>query len=498
MTIAQTSTPATTPRSPRPWLALAFLALAQFIVVLDSSIVNIALPVLGTQLHMDNATLTWIVTAYVLPFGTLLLLGGRLADRHGHRRLFLIGTVGFVLGSTLAGFSVTAGMLLAARALQGASAAVVAPTALALLTHLFPGTAERGKALGIWGGVAGLGSGAGVLLGGVLTASLGWESVFFINVPIGVIALVAIALLISRDTTPPAARLDIAGASTVTAALVAAVGALSAAEGAGFAGSLPIGLGVAAVVFIVAFIAIERRTVDPLIPLAIFRNPHLRIGNIIMFLLGAAMVALFYALALYMGQVLGYGALIIGLSQLPLAAALIVVAGIAPMFIQHFGARISLIGFLVVLTGGLIWLAAAPANAQYVSQLLGPTMLIGIGVGGTFVTATQLAMHGVHDHETGLASGLVNTSQQIGGALGIALLGTIASTRTADLVSSGIPEKWALTGGFSWLFLGAAAIALAGAITSVFTRPLTSADISAEKDRVDRRGDHRLSLRPLS
>lgn len=473
MTTMKVAPPTVTTRSTRPWLALAFLALAQFIVVLDSSIVNIALPVLGTQLHMDNATLAWVVTSYVLPFGALLLLGGRLADRYGHRRLFVIGTIGFVVGSAFAGLSFTSDMLLGARAVQGASAAVLAPAALALLTHLFPDPAQRGNAIGIWGGVAGIGSGAGVLLGGVLTAAFGWESVFFINVPIGILAVSAIPLLITRDAKHPTGRLDIAGAATITGALVAAVGSLSAAEQTDFTNPLTIALGVAMVILAVAFVLIERKVDEPLVPLGIFGNRNLSVGNIVMLLVGGAMVALFFALAVYMQQVLGYSALVTGLSQLPLALALVIVAGIIPAFIQRLGARATLRGSLIILAGGLLWLATAPATAQYVSQILGPTLMIGIGIGGAFVTTTQLAMHRVHGHQAGLASGLVNTSQQVGGALGIALLGTIASTRTTTLTASGVAAAPALTGGFSWLFIGAAAFALAGAIATSAARPVT-------------------------
>ncbi len=251
------------PRSSRRWLALSILALAQFLVVLDASIVNIALPVLGRQLGMDTAALAWVITAYVLAFGGLLLLGGRLADRYGHRRVFLIGAGGFVAASALAGLSLSAEMLLAARAVQGASAALLAPAALALLTQLFPDAKERTKALGVWGGVAGIGSAAGVLLGGVLTAALGWQSVFFVNVPVGAIVLIAIPLLITRDGARAQGRLDAAGAVTVTAALVALVGAFSAVEQLGFLHPLPLVLFAAALALGAVFVVIERRTLGP-------------------------------------------------------------------------------------------------------------------------------------------------------------------------------------------------------------------------------------------
>ncbi|WP_207769979.1 DHA2 family efflux MFS transporter permease subunit [Microbacterium sp. TPD7012] len=459
------------PRSSRRWLALGILALAQFLVVLDASIVNIALPVLGQQLGMDTAALAWVITAYVLAFGGLLLLGGRLADRYGHRRVFLVGTAVFVAASALAGLSFSAEMLLAARALQGASAALLAPAALALLTHLFPDAKERTTALGVWGGVAGIGSAAGVLLGGVLTATLGWQSVFFVNVPVGAIVLIAIPLLITRDGARAPGRLDVAGAVTVTAALVALVGGFSAVEQLGFLHPLPLVLFAGALVLGAAFLVIERRSAEPLVPLSVFRNRSLALGNVVMVLGGAAMVALFFALSVYMQAVLGYDALAAGLSQLPLAGALVLVAGAVPSLMGRLGVRSVLIGSLLVLAGGLVWLAAAPSDAEFVAQLLGPTLLIGVGLGGAFVATTQLAVDGVEGGEAGLAGGLINTSQQIGGAVGLAVLGTIAGLRTASLEADGASTADALTGGFAWLFLGAAALAVLGAgVVAVWRR----------------------------
>ena len=349
-------------RSRHRWAALVALALAQFLVVLDASIVNIALPVLGHQLDLDTAAMAWVITAYVLPFGGLLLLGGRLADRYGHRRLFLIGAAGFAAASALAGVSVSGGMLLGARALQGASAALLAPSALALLTQLFPLSKDRAKALGIWGGVAGIGSATGVLLGGVLTAAFGWQAVFFVNVPIGALVLVAIPMLITGDPAARPARLDFAGAATITGALVAAVGALSSIEQVGFAHPLPLALTAAAVALGSLFVVIERRTAEPLVPLGVFRNRNLRAGNLVMLLLGASMVPLFFALSVYLQSVLGYDALTAGLTQLPLAGALVLVAAVVPAIVGRLGLTRTLIGSLVLLAGGLVWLSAAPAT----------------------------------------------------------------------------------------------------------------------------------------
>lgn len=470
MTALTQPTRAAGSRSTRRWLALGILALAQFLVVLDASIVNIALPVLGRELGMDTLALSWVITAYVLAFGGLLLLGGRLADRYGHRRVFLIGTAGFVIASALAGLAISSEMLLAARALQGASAALLAPSALALLTHLFPDDRERTKALGVWGAVAGIGSAAGVLLGGVLTGSLGWQSVFFVNVPVGAVVLIAIPLLVTRDTVRVSGRLDAAGAITITAALVALVGALSAVEQLGFTHPLPIVLFAVALALGAAFIVIERRTPEPLLPLSVFRNRYLALGNIVMLLAGAAMVALFFALSVYMQAALGYDALTTGLTQLPLAGALVLIAGAVPALIARAGTRPVLIASLIVLAAGLVWLAFAPSDAVFVAHLLAPTLLIGVGLGGAFVATTQLAVEGVEGGEAGLAGGLINTSQQIGGAVGLAVLGTIAGLRTSALEAAGASSADALTGGFAWLFLSAAALSVTAALIVALRR----------------------------
>ena len=450
-------------RSTHRWWALGVLALAQFLVVLDASIVNIALPVLGEQLHMDTVMLAWVITAYVLAFGGLLLLGGRLADRYGHRRVFVIGVVAFVVASALAGLSISSEMLLAARALQGAGAALLAPAALALVTQLFPEKGDRAKALGIWGAVAGIGSAAGVLLGGVLTSSFGWQSVFFVNIPVGVIVVVAIPFLVSTDVLAARARLDVPGAVTITGALVAAVGSLSALEQLGIAHPLTIVLAVASVLLAVGFVLIERRTAEPLVPLGIFRNRNLTVGNIVILLVGAAMVGLFFALSVFMQAVLGYDALTAGLTQLPLAGALVVAAGLAPTLLTRFGTRATLIAGLLLLSGGLVWLSFAPSTADFVTHLLGPSIVIGASLGLAFIAATTLSVDGVEGGEAGLAGGLVNTSQQIGGALGLAVLATLAASRSELLLGEGASVPEAMTGGFSWLFLAAAVISLVAA-----------------------------------
>lgn len=446
------------------WWALVVLALAQFLVVLDASIVNIALPTLGSELEMNTTALSWVITAYVLPFGGLLLLGGRLADRYGHRTIFIAGVAGFVITSAAAGLASSGMLLLAARAIQGASAALLAPAALALVTKLFIEPSDRAKALGIWGAVAGIGSAAGVLLGGVLTSSFGWPAVFFVNVPVGILVIAAIPALVGKDSISAGKSVDLPGAVTVTGGIVALVAAFSEAEHAGWTSLTALSLAIAAVVLLAAFVIIEKRSKDPLVPFSIFRNKSVLGGNMALLLIGGAVTGLFFALSVYMQQVLEYNAMTAGLTQLPLAGALVVFAGVVPALIKAIGTRLTLVVSLFLLAAGLIWLAMAPSNAGFVADLLGPTIVIGIGLGGAFVAGTELAVHGVEDRDAGLASGLVNTSQQVGGAVGIAVLATLAASRTNDLLANGNDSMQALTSGFSWVFLGAAAFAIIGAI----------------------------------
>lgn len=461
---------ATAPDRGRRWWALAALALAQFLVVLDASIVNIAIPSLGADLGLDQGALAWVITAYVLPFGSLLLLGGRLADRFGHRNIFLLGTAGFVLASVAAGLAQDGMWLLAARAAQGASAALLAPASLALVTRLFTTAGDRAKALGIWGAVAGVGSAAGVLAGGVLTGAFGWEAVFFVNVPIGAVVLVSIPFLVDRDRRAAKTVLDLPGAATVTGGLVAVVAGLSNAEALGFGHPLVIVLLGAGAALLAAFVAIERRTASPLVPLGLFRNRAVTAGNLVMLLVGAAMVALFFALSVFLQEQLGFDALAAGMSQLPLAGALVVVAGVVPPLVSRLGIRPVLAGSLGLLAGGLGWLAAAPVDAQFLVHVLGPSLLIGIGLGGAFVTATQLAVDGVDGGESGLAGGLVNTSQQIGGALGLAVLASVSGAVTAGLAEAGATADVVLAGGFRAVFLGAGIAAVLAAVAALGIR----------------------------
>jgi EmrB/QacA subfamily drug resistance transporter len=454
------------PRSSQRWLALTVLALAQFLVVLDASIVNIALPSLGAGLGLDETLLTWVITAYVLPFGGLLMLGGRLADRYGHRNIFLAGVFGFIAASLAAGLSLNGPMLLAARAVQGASAAMLAPAALALLMQLFPADDGRAKALGIWGAVAGMGSAAGVLLGGVLTASYGWSAIFFINVPVGLLVLAVIPVLVSRDAVTTKAKLDLPGAVTVTGGVVALVAALSMVLELGFLSPVTLGLAAAGIMLLALFVVIELNTRDPLVAFSIFANRAVTLGNVVMLMIGGVTVGLFFVLSLHMQNVLGYDAMTAGMSQLPLALALIVTAGMLPPVIAKAGSARTLATSLVVLAVGLAWLALAPVGANFVLHLLGPSIIIGVGLGGAFIAGTELAVQGVTETDSGLASGLVNTSQQIGGALGLALLFTLAMSQTGNLATAGATNVAALAGGYSAAYFGAAALSLLAALVA--------------------------------
>ncbi|MNC32996.1 Multidrug resistance protein stp [compost metagenome] len=297
-----------------------------------------------------------------------------------------------------------------------------------------------------------------------MTASFGWPSVFYVNVPVGVLVLMAVPFLVAKDTLRERVNLDVPGSATVTAGIVALVAALSGTERFGWAAPQTLVLAGLAFVLLGSFIFIEKRSLSPLLPFSIFRNKSVAGGNLVMFLIGGATTGLFFALSVYMQQVLHYDALKAGLTQLPLAGALVVIAGIVPAAVKAIGTRRTLAASLLLLALGLIWLSLSPSNASFIVHLLGPSILIGIGLGGAFVSGTELAVHGVADGEAGLASGLVNTSQQVGGAIGLAVLTTVASARIDRSLSRGAAEAQALTGGFSWVFLGAAAFAIVGAV----------------------------------
>ncbi|MBW3654428.1 MAG: MFS transporter, partial [Actinobacteria bacterium] len=451
----------------RKWLALALLASTQFVIILDAAIVNVAIPSIGRDLRFSQEDLTWIPNAYALTFGGFLLLGGRMADLLGRRRLFMIGLVLFSVASLLGGLSTTETQLIAARALQGLGAALIAPAALSMVTNMFAEGAERNKALGVWGAVSGSGGAAGVLLGGLLTEYAGWEWVLWVNVPIGVVAaILAPRLLVESRRESEMRHFDALGAITVTAGLSLLVFALVDTIHEGWGSTQTLTLLAVALVLIATFVSIELRSRDPLMPFGIFRLRTLTGANIVGLLVGAALFAMFFFLSRYMQEVLGYSALKAGLSYLPLALAIIASAGVASVLVTKLGFKKVLLAGLVLITIALLWFARVPIGGSYVSDLLGPMIVAAIGLGLAFVPVTIAAVSGVSRDESGLASGLINTSQQIGGALGLAVLGTIASSKTTDLVTAaqGAPAALpgALTEGFQLAFLTGAGFAIIG------------------------------------
>ena len=453
--------------------ALALLATTQFVIVLDAAIVNVALPTIGGDLKISQNNLAWVVNAYVLTFGGFLLLGGRLSDVLGRRRMFIGGLFVFGLASLLGGLATSEGQLIAARALQGFGGAMLAPAALSMVATTFAEGAERNKALGVWGAVSGSGGAAGVLLGGVLTEYLGWEWVFWVNVPIAIGAAVLAPRLLRESRRESETRtFDVAGAFTVTAGLAALVFALVDANGAGWESTQTIGLLIASVLLIGTFVVIEQRSAAPLVPFRIFRSRTLTGSNITGLLIGAALFSMFFFISLYMQQVLGYDALKAGLSYLPLAIFIIISAGIASQLVTKIGFKPVLVSGMALIAIALVWFAQVSVGDSYVSAILGPSILAAIGLGFAFVPVTIGAVSGVSPQDSGLASGLINTAQQVGGALGLAILVAVANNVTVDA-----RDPVQLTEGFQAAFLTGAGIAVLGIFAAVFL--IRSADSQA-------------------
>jgi EmrB/QacA subfamily drug resistance transporter len=451
------------------WLALVLLCSAQFVVVLDASIVNVALPSIGRALDFSQENLPWVVNAYVLTFGGFLLLGGRTADLLGRRRVFMAGLLLVAVASLAAGFASTEGQLIAARAAQGLGAAIISPAALSIVTTTFSDGSERNKALGVWGAVAGSGGAAGVLLGGVLTDWLGWEWVLWVNVPVSLIAFSLSPRLIAESRAEHETRaFDVAGAVTVTAALSILVYTVVDATSSGWGSTKTIGLLALSAVLLAAFVAIERRAAKPLVPFSIFRIRTLTGANVVGLLVGASLFSMFFFISLYMQQVLGYSAIHAGLSYLPLALTIMASAGIASQLVTRLGYKPVLAAGLLFIVAGLLWFSRVSVGGGFTTDILGPSLLAAAGLGFAFVTTTIAAVSGVEEQEAGLASGLINTSQQIGGALGLAVLSTIATSHTEGLLSAGgSSPASALTEGFQVAFLGGAVIAALGFVLTL-------------------------------
>ncbi len=454
------------------WIALALLCMAQFVVVLDASIVNVALPSIGEGLNFSQENLPWVVNAYILTFGGFLLLGGRMADLLGRRRVFMAGLAVVGVASLAAGFATNESQLIAARAAQGLGAAIISPAALSIVTTMFTDGAERNKALGVWGAVAGSGGAAGVLLGGILTDGLGWEWVLWVNVPVALAVAALTPRLIPESRSESATRhFDAAGAVTVTAGLSVLVYALVDAADAGWGSTQTVGLLALSAALIAAFLAIELRSASPLMPLRIFRLRTLTGANAVGLLVGASLFSAFFFISLYMQQVLGYSAIEAGLAYLPLTAAIMASAAVGSQLVTRFGFKPILATGMLSIAVGLLWFSQVSVGGSFTTDILGPSLFMAVGLGFAFVTSTIAAVSGVQEREAGLASGLINTSQQIGGALGLAVLATIANTRTDDVMASsgGDPSALpnALTEGFQSAFVGGALIAALGFVLTL-------------------------------
>jgi EmrB/QacA subfamily drug resistance transporter len=447
-----------TSRSTNPWVVLVLVCLAQFMVILDATIVNVALPSIQTDLDLSEANLQWIVNGYALVFGGFLLLGGRAGDLLGRKRVFLIGLVIFTGASLLDGLATSEGMLIGARALQGLGAALISPAALSIISTTFDEGEERARALGVWAAIAIGGSAVGLILGGVLTEYFSWPWIFFVNVPVGVAAFLLSLRLIPESRDARVHRgYDLAGAVTVTGGLMALVYAIVDAESAGWGSGKTLGFLALAGVLLAAFILIELRAKAPLVRLSILRIRSLLTANITMFLAASGMFAMFFFNTLYIQHVLGYGPLKAGLAFLPFTVGIMVSATIASQFAPRLGVRPVAAAGLLLSAAGLTLLTQLPVDGSYVTNVLPSILLSSLGMGAVFMPLTLIATTGLADDDQGLASGLFNTSQQIGGALGLAALSTLAASRTSSV--GGSPTH-ALVVGFHWAFAAGAVVML--------------------------------------
>jgi EmrB/QacA subfamily drug resistance transporter len=448
------------------WIALIVLCLGSLMIVLDTTIVNVALPSIREDLDFSETSLAWVVNAYLLTFGGFLLLGGRLGDLFGHRRLFLMGITLFTLASLACGLATTQGFLVTARAIQGLGGAVTSAVSLSLIMTLFTDVVERTKAMGVFGFVASGGGTVGVLLGGVLTDVLNWHWIFLVNVPIGVaVCVLSLRLLPGERGAASAERVDVAGAVTVTAALMLAVYAIVNGNQEGWNSAQTLGLLGAAIVLLAAFLAIEARVRAPLMPLGLFRLRNVATANVAGVLWAAAMFAWFFLSALYLQRVLGYSPLEVGLAFAPTSVIMGVFSlGLSAKLVLRFGLRAPLATGLSLAAIGLALLARAPVDGGYVGDVLPSMILLGFGAGMAFNPLLMAAMNDVAPTEAGLASGIVNTAFMMGGALGLAVLASVAERRTESLRASGDGPIAALNGGYHVAFLVGAAFALAAGL----------------------------------
>jgi EmrB/QacA subfamily drug resistance transporter len=447
-----------------PWLVLVLICVAQFMVILDATIVNVALPSIQKDLGLSEANLQWIINSYTLLFGGFLLLGGRAGDLLGRKRVFLVGLVIFTVASLLNGLSSSSGMLIGFRALQGLGAALISPAALSIISTTFAEGRERARALGVWAAIAIGGSAVGLVLGGFLTQTFSWPWIFFVNVPVGIAGFILSLRYVPESKDEHAHKgYDVAGAVTVTGGLMALVYAIVHAASHGWGSTQTIVFFVVAAVLLTAFVLIELRAEEPLVRLSIFRVRSLLTANVVMFLVASGLFAMFFFNTLYIQRVLGYGPLEAGVAFLPFTAGIMISAGLASNFATRVGVRpIAAAGMSLTIVGMLL-LTRLPVNGSYAKDVLPSLLLTSLGMGAVFMPLTLIATTGLENDDQGLASGLFNTSQQIGGALGLAVLSTVAASRTVHLGGSSDPA--ALVGGFHWAFAGGAIFVAAALVT---------------------------------
>jgi EmrB/QacA subfamily drug resistance transporter len=443
------------------WRAFAVLAVAYFMTIVDLTIVNVALPTIGRQLQFTESNLQWVVTAYGLTFGGFLLLGGRAADLLGRRRILMAGLGAFGLASLAAGLAPSAGFLIAMRGLQGLGAAIVLPAALSIVMNMFAEGAERNKALGIWGGIGASGATFGLIAGGLLTRYIGWETIFFLNVPIAAAAMVVAPRIVPESRLEAARRrFDPLGATTVTGGLLLLVYGLSRAPEIGWGSVETIALFASAAAALIAFLVVESRVENPLMPLRIFGLRSVATANAVGFLLGGSFFAFIFIGTLYMQQVLGYSALETGVAWTAASLTSLGLAGLSQWLVTRTSARSVMALGMALIGGGVLWATQVPVDGHFWGSLAGPFFVAGAGTAFTFVPVSIAGLAGVLERDAGLASGLLNTSQQLGGAIGVAMASTVAATHLKTLLADGSAPNAALTGGFQWALWMCAAVGL--------------------------------------
>jgi EmrB/QacA subfamily drug resistance transporter len=468
------------------WVALVVLCVGMLMIVLDQTIVNVALPSIQEDLGFSQSSLAWVVNAYLITFGGLLLLAGRLGDLIGRKTVFMSGLALFTFASALCGLAQSQEMLVGARFLQGVGGAVTSAVILGMIVTMFPEPRERAKAIGVYSFVAAAGASIGLLLGGVLTEAISWNWIFFVNLPIGVATAIAASRVVEGDEGIGLSKgADAPGAVLITGALMLGVYTIvQPAADEGWGAPITLGLGAASLALLAGFIAREATARTPLVPLRIFRNRNVTGANAVQALFVAGLFGMFFLGSLYMERVLGYGPLEIGLAFLPVAVVIGVLSvGFSERLVMRFGAKPVLLVGQVLIAGGLVLFALSPVHARYLADLLAPMLLLGVGAGLSFPALMGLAMSSATEEDSGLASGLVNTSLQVGGALGLAVLATLSSTRTESLLASGTSPDAALTSGFHLAFwIGAGLVAAAVAITALVVRTRPAVE---EAERVE-------------